>query len=633
MTNVVQPTLAELQQKLFNTTDPMVNLRRRALALASGLPLIAQTLVEEGGRKIQLKPLHPSQGVGCTDGKTIYLMPMPVPSGEADFEKYLLGVALRLGLVHHEVGHVNETDFGLPRPVDDPVANNALGIIEDIRQEIAHIRKLPASRRYLDALGLASILIGLDGPLKDGAPPFAVFTAYLLYELRSTYRQEPHYAPLAAQAEKALEEAFTKGIVVRLQAILPKVLKLKTTADSFKLSKEIADFVRDELEMAKQQQQQQQQAGQGQSGQGQGQAQGNAGDDADGSNAGGNSASGDSGSGNGAGKNPGNQTQSQQDQPSAGASDGSDQDATDQLVQALQSLSNGDDADQGKGDLDEAIRGALQKLAEELSNNHVDSYDDGAADLASIEAADEGFAGELYTGATSDLTTALSVVSRLRAKLKNQLQALSLTRTSHGRRGRIDVRRVYRAALGDPKVFRAIDTGVTVDTSVFLLLDVSGSMSSGDRIDLANQAVFASACALQAMPGVEVAVGAFPYRQLVLPFGGRANREQGRFQLRPVGSTPMHEGITMAHRALGKRRNPRKLLIVMTDGEADCMATARAALDHAASAGIETFGVGIMTSYVEHLFPASTVVNDVNELPERMLTLLKTRLTSRRAVA
>src|SRR5690606_16212685 len=124
----------------------------------------------------------------------------------------------------------------IPRPVDDPVANNALGIIEDIRQELSHIRKLPASRRYLDALGLASILMGLDGPVMDGAPPFAVFTAYLLFELRSSYRQEPHYAPLAEQAEKALEQTFTKGIVVRLQAILPKVLKLRSTADSLKLS-------------------------------------------------------------------------------------------------------------------------------------------------------------------------------------------------------------------------------------------------------------------------------------------------------------------------------------------------------------------------------------------------------------
>ena len=161
--------------------------------------------------------------------------------------------------------------------------------------------------------------------------------------------------------------------------------------------------------------------------------------------------------------------------------------------------------------------------------------------------------------------------------------------------------------------------------------DVSGSMADYNKIGLANQALFATACALQAMPGVEVAVAAFPCRQLVLPFGGRANRERERFTLVPVGSTPMHEGVAMAHRMLSKRRNPRKLLMVLTDGEADCMGSAQATLDAAEQAGIETYGVGIMTDYVRHLFPNWAFVTNVGELPEVMLTMLKSRLTQPQA--
>lgn len=652
------PSMSQLQALLLGNQAGTGNLLRKAKALAVAIPLIAQSLVDTLGKKIRLRR---QTGVGgCTDGQTIWLMDTPLPRDSGDVERFLLYVALKLGLVHHEVGHVNETDFSHGRLVD-PLERNLEGIIEDVRQENAHIQRFRAARKYLDALSLASIQLGLNGPVGADEPPIAVFTGYLLYRLRAEYRNEPHFQRLADQAEVVMKDKFTRGVLVRLEALLPKFLRLQNTADAQGMAKEIASFIRDEIQAVQQQQQQRQQQQQQQQ---QAASQGQSGDaDDDGSASNGDAESDAQGAPQGsqsqADSTGASQDDTPQDQPqgqgsgtsasdpgepsapdSAGGSGsnaaGSDpygdlsDDQLQQLAQALQDMLEGKDADSAKGDLDEAIRKQLQDLSDELASKQLDGW--APVDIDSIDSADLGFSGDLYTGGDCDLDEAVSVVSRLRTRIKREMQAMSITKTERGRHGgRIDVRKVYRAAVGDPRIFRKVNEGITVDTSVVLLCDVSGSMGDCNKIALANQALFATACALQAMPGVEVAVAAFPCRQLVLPFGGRANRERDRFTLVPVGSTPMHEGVSMAHRMLSKRRNPRKLLMVLTDGEADCMGSAQATLDAAEQAGIETYGVGIMTDYVRHLFPKFAIVTNVGELPEVMLTMLKSRLTQPQA--
>lgn len=653
------PLMSQLQALLLGNQANTGNLLRKAKALAVAIPLIAQSLVDTLGKKIRLRR---QTGVGgCTDGQTIWLMDTPLPRAQGDTEQFLLYVALKLGLVHHEVGHVNETDFSHGR-LADPLERNLEGIIEDVRQENAHIQRFKAARKYLDALSLASIQLGLNGPIGADEPPIAVFTGYLLYRLRAEYRNEPHFQPLADQAELVMKDKFTRGVLVRLEALLPKFLRLQNTGDAQKMAREIASFIRDEIQAVQQQQQQRQQQQQQQQAASQGQsddadddsnasdgdADSDAQDDAQGSQAqaGPADASNDD-SGQDQPQGQGDDTadaasnaggQSTPDDASGGGSNnaGSDpygdlsDDQLQQLAQALQDMLDGKDSDSAKGDLDESIRKQLQDLTEELASKQLDGWSH--VDIDSIDSADLGFSGDLYTGCDCDLDEAVSVVSRLRTRLKREMQAMSITKTAIGRHGgRIDVRKVYRAAVGDPRIFRKVNEGITVDTSVVLLCDVSGSMGDGNKIALANQALFATACALQAMPGVEVAVAAFPGRQLVLPFGGRANRERDRFTLVQIGSTPMHEGVAMAHRMLSKRRNPRKLLMVLTDGEADCMGSAQATLDAAEQAGIETYGVGIMTDYVRHLFPNWALVTNVGDLPEVMLTMLKSRLTQQQA--
>ncbi len=633
------------------------NLLRKARAIVTGLPMLAQAFVEESGRKIRIARITGRAELGVTDGRTIWLTDTPLPRDHKDVDRFLLLVAVKVGLLHHEIGHVNETDFAMKRPVKEPIVNNCLGIIEDIRQENARIRKVKSARRYLDALGVAMHELGHDGPVPADAPTIRVFTAFLLYYLRAEFRGEAIYAPLADQAGRILEDRFTAGFRTRLEAVLEEMVDLRSTTDSLRLSRQVARFLQDEADAAAQQSAQQQaqnnaqSAGNGgqqspganQSQQGQGGSngqQGSGGPDTDDAGNNGQSNGGaqqqqqqQQGSGDTDTDDTGNNSQSddgdtqQQPQDNAASADGSDQLTPDQLKslqQALDDLLSGKDADQAIGDRDAGVRQALGHLQQEM--NQV-SHDTAEVDMESIEAASRDITSRVVTGAPHDLDATVSATTRLKSRLRQVLQAQSITRTGRSDRGnKIDGKVVHRLALSDARVFKTVQPGVTADTSVFLLIDVSGSMQ-GTKIALASQAMFAAAVAMQAMPGVEVACGAFPGRQVILPFGARPQRERDRFHLSSHGFTPMHEGVVMAHLALKHRRKPRKLLVVLTDGEPDCMTTAEATLDNVREDGIEVFAIGIETDYVQHLFPDRwAAVNDINELPESLMSVLRGRL-------
>lgn len=613
------------------------NLLRKARAIVTGLPMLAQAFVDESGYKIRIAR-QTGPGRGCTDGKTIWLSDTPMPSNAQDLDRFLILVAVKVGLLHHEIGHVNETDFGMKRPVTEPMTNHILGIIEDIRQENARIRKVKSARRYLDALSVAMQELGFNGPVPMDAPTSKVFTAFLLYYLRKEFRAEALYEPLVEQAGRVLEDRFTAGFRIRLETVLEEMADLRSTTDALRLSRQISRFLQEEADAAAQQAAQQAQnnaqSGGAQQGQGTSPQQGQGDPSAPQGNG---SGTGTDDAGNSGSSGHGNGQQDQNTDADAPGTDDADAsqpsgsdgeeltpDQLQSLQQALKDLLDGKDADQAVGDRDQQVRQALDQLQQEL--NHV-PHDTAEVDMASIEAAARDINSNVLTGEPHDLDATVQATTRLKSRLRQVLQAQSITRTGRSDRGnKIDGKAIHRLTMGDARVFKTVQNGVTADTSVFLLIDVSGSMS-GVPIALASQAMFAAAVAMQAMPGVEVACGAFPGRQIILPFGARPQRERDRFHLRSHGYTPMHEGVVMAHLALKQRRRPRKLLVVLTDGEPDSMATAEATLDNVREDGIEVFSIGIKTDYVQHLFPDHwAVVNDINELPESLMSVLRSRL-------
>lgn len=591
-----------------------------AKAVAASLPLVAQTLVA-GSTRISMRRGGPAGG--STNGKRINIMQIPLPRHAADLETFLLAVAMGMGLVHHEVGHVNHTDFKARRN-NEPLHLKLSGIVEDVRQEREHIAACRTGRKWLNALDMAFIITGLDAAPTDETPPVGVFTAYLMYQARVDYRQEPWYQPLADAAARRMEVAFPAGMTMRLRSLMDEIPQLKDTREAINLSRRIQTLLEQELEQAKQQQQQaqQQQSGQpdpqnsagqpgdqGQNGdpqQGQPDGQGQSGQgDASAQTSLPNPSSADSGNGAGGGD--------------ATAASGSP--ATPEQIAALEAVLAGQDIDQAKGDRDDAIKAKLNELAKQLR-------DAGAEDATNDPNA-------LRTAPIPDrlldygveVASALSLMGPLASRLRSQLHAQSTDRVSHAHQGlHIDPRVIHRVATGG-KVFRHVSTHRRIDTAVYLLCDVSGSMA-GHEIDVASKALYATACALHSLPGVSVGVGTFPGFVQVLPFGQHPRRNEVKFRLRSHGGTPLHDGIVMARRQLSMRPEPRKLLMVVTDGQPDSPEAASAQILAAERSGLEVLSIGIGDGgdCVRELFRRWCHINEVNELPKVLLGALGMRL-------
>lgn len=606
--------------------------RQQAKAALGSLPIVANALVADNKKRVSV--VYSSQiSTGCTDGKRITLLTLPVPSNHEDMEKLHLQLSLGYGLIHHEIGHVNDSDFTVVGEAvkEGPLVHNLLGIIEDVRQENRHIAKYPNSRKYLDALCAALQVTGGYTSVTTQDPPMHALTGYLLYRLYADYRKDPTVRELADEAEKVVAESFPRGLLVRLETILPDMHSLTCSRDALNLSMKIRDVLKEEKEKEEQEQkaQQGQQGKQGDSGdQNQQQGSGGKGDsdgdkdgdqDKDGKGSGKSGDKGDQDQKDGSG----GQSQTPAGDDSAGGSGASPHDR----VANAQSVLDGEG--DGYGDRDDKAREAVSEL-----NDSIDA-------VGSLPMTDGG--QEDVTTATTDtsqvnlrgynLNQALASTGRLRVKLIRELQANTEQQRIVGKRGRrISGRHLYRVALDDPRILLQRHVEEEIDTGVVILQDVSGSMR-GPRIELVCQAGYATAVALDAIDNVECAVATFPSGIITKPFGGKARRLEAGMSINAYGRTPMTEGIMLGIRMLKAAAKRRSIMLIATDGSPNDPASAAVMIAAAEAWGYEVYGLGIQSNAGTNLFRHGhwQSINDINALPDTVLGLIRARLIRRAA--
>ncbi len=226
--------------------------------------------------------------------------------------------------------------------------------------------------------------------------------------------------------------------------------------------------------------------------------------------------------------------------------------------------------------------------------------------------------------------------SRMRSQLAGLLQAVRLQQSNAKRAGhRIDSRSVYRVACRTPdtRIFAARRDKQDDNTAIVLLTDRSGSMNP-EKMSVALQATFVTGEALELLPGVTCAVGAFPWgRDLaeLKPFG--AKPRAGFFNIGSSGGTPMAEALLWAGMLLTHRPERRKIVIPMTDGSPDDIGTTRKAVERLKECGIEVYGIGILDSSILNWLRESSVIKQIDELPAALICLLKEALITQRKVA
>ena len=213
--------------------------------------------------------------------------------------------------------------------------------------------------------------------------------------------------------------------------------------------------------------------------------------------------------------------------------------------------------------------------------------------------------------------------SRLSAHLQTQLRKKQYT-AREGRR--FDTRNLSRMATGDTRVFLKRDENKGLDTAVYILLDRSGSMRS--TMELAMQSALATMLALAGTTGVVSACTEFPSITRLTKFGESIHTTKHRYVPYVTGCTPLAEALVVAAQDLGTRREARKLVITITDGDPDNPDLARKITKQLSNSGVEMLGLGIGGDYLRHIFPESESIECVDELAAAVFRLLERKLVA-----
>jgi len=611
-------------------------------SLKQAMPIVAAAL----GRKFGVEVRVGGQEA-CTDGRTIQVPTLPDNAA-------LLPVAW--GYLAHEAAHLRYTDFAIYQQaasVGDALQVNLQNILEDIRIEQALAIPYPGTRDTLQAV-CAQLLA--DGGLRTASAddhPGRILSSYLLLALRHQVLGYAGLAAAARQAESVLRAVFPARTVHRLQGLLVEARHLTSTTDAVELARRLRDLLEAER-------------------------QGNPAETPNAPAAHTHSPQPETGSG-AASAAPSEPTSTADSNPtpgqdaastaSAGTTDQADVGQTAQPsaresvpapAPAKNASASSDQpdaagADAGHADVQRDSSGAAPQdpqaqhgqaaIAQALSACAGDLPGDLFAQVKTLLEDAGAHAlrcilprAEPYSGSASAGLRLLARVQpesrRLMSRLQGLVQASRFDRPLPQCSGpRLMSKRLYRAALGDPRLFARKRERIAVNTALHLLIDLSSSMRASVplgqelkrlRSDIALESALALALALDAIPGVSLAVSAFPSRSglesgisTLMRHGDRARAKAGAFVQDARGSTPMRGALWFAAADLLGRPEPRRVILVLTDGQpADREATA-ALLTQCTAAGLETLGIGIGID-VSGLFTAAIQVQDIAELKKQL---------------
>jgi Mg-chelatase subunit ChlD len=184
----------------------------------------------------------------------------------------------------------------------------------------------------------------------------------------------------------------------------------------------------------------------------------------------------------------------------------------------------------------------------------------------------------------------------------------------HRRAGSLNVHALPTVAMGNTDVFKRRQDVEGVDSSVTVLLDISGSMFFDGVID---SAIKTSLALLETLEKAQV-------KTCLMTFGDHASVQKGfdvpvkriladMNRLCDGGGTADYDALRVAHGALYRRSEGRKVVFVITDGESNGDRALREQIASGEALGITTIAIGICAN-VSRVYPKSITINDVDEL-------------------
>lgn len=511
-----------------------------------------------------------------TNGKKIILPSVDPADPNAEVLSY--------AYLGHEIGHVCHTDFErLNRVKWTPLKKALHNTFEDIYTEKETGKTYPGVRS--DIACLVDSLVN-DGTFKAACAedhPSAVLQRYLLYRMRTEILGQESLRELAEQAEGVFRRTVSEGLAAKVGAVIARARAMTSTKDALALAENLI-AVLDE-EKANQDNQEGPEAAPGE---------------------------------NTAGPDTASTPDSQQSQEKT-----SDRKTPAELSAVASQILDAADGDLDK-DLGQLLQDRLDDMAEAAQRTGAGGTGAGVGVADPPE--------QLLVDPSALLASARGATNALRVRLGSFVEAYVDEDETYDTAGMsLDSMSLQRAMRGQRDVFRHVSEDRGIDTAVVILFDRSGSMRS--RMQVAKEASLAISLAMKEIPGVSVATAAFPSHYTadgVLPltcFGETPLATAGRYEaLSASGGTPMTEAIWYAAHQLAQRDEPRKLILVVTDGQPNDRNSCAKAIQVVGNCGVEIMGLGISTDSVTDLFPVSATVQEIGELAPAMFQMLQSAL-------
>lgn len=228
--------------------------------------------------------------------------------------------------------------------------------------------------------------------------------------------------------------------------------------------------------------------------------------------------------------------------------------------------------------------------------------------------------------------------------LRKLLQVRALSIYQHNIKvGKIHNRNVYKATMKDTgdyqsRIFKKKVTNNILDTVLYILVDQSGSMG-GEKYKHAAKA----ACLLNdsiSCLRIPFEITTFtddgsPLHTIVKAFNENLTNEKliERFSRSAnyMGDNADGESILWAFSELRRRRETRKVLLVLSDGQPACsrggiMTFTKEVIAEIQRSPVEIYGLGIMDDTVSRFYKEHKVIYSANELEEALLNVIRNKL-------
>jgi hypothetical protein len=278
----------------------------------------------------------------------------------------------------------------------------------------------------------------------------------------------------------------------------------------------------------------------------------------------------------------------------------------------------------------QAIKQEIKKQMAELGTNNPD------------EVVNHEDVGDKPAEAAEDIDAFRTVKSEtgmatasMKQRLVSLLAAQNRSYKVSSRKGRLSSRHITRAAVGNPYVYERKVYEEKPVSALTILVDMSDSMNWTNANKLAQQSLIAIAEACNAI-GAPLEILGFGQRNgtsaglvEIKPFGKTYQQCQSRlggYAGMLHGNTPMGEGMLEAGDRLLKHSAPRKVMMVLTDGDPNMGSPVVPTIELLKRQGVELIGIGMQSDAVKEYFPVYSVVNQLEDLGQEVMSVVTNAL-------